>query len=108
MADVSDFFERMPRDMLFVMRTWAYVRQLNQALGGTTRGRLKVQGEYAARGMFLAARSAGAGWVAAATSHMRACIHVYRVKLYMSFFDAAFGLLNALRKIAPHSKRDLG
>ena len=49
-ADVNAFLERLPRDMLFVFRTWSLVRSLNRALGGTTRQRLLTIAEYAAAG----------------------------------------------------------
>ena len=64
-ADVNAFLERLPRDMLFVMRTWSLVRSLNRALGGTTRQRLLVISEHAAAGALRAdgvsAVQAGAG-----------------------------------------------
>ena len=52
-ADVNAFLARLPRDMLFLMRTWALVRNLNRELGGTTRQRLLVIAEYAAAGASL-------------------------------------------------------
>ena len=108
-ADVSGFLERMPRDMLFVMRTWAYVRSLNRDLGGTTRARLALQGEFAARGVAARARPPrGPWWVAALADALRARYHVYRVRFYLGFYDAAFLLLWAARGIVPHSSRDLG
>ena len=49
-GDVNAFLERLPRDMLFVFRTWSLVRALNRTLGGTTRQRLLIIAEYAAAG----------------------------------------------------------
>ncbi|CAM9109096.1 unnamed protein product [Pylaiella littoralis] len=48
---LNAFLERLPRDMLFVMRTSDLVRSLNKDLGGTTRDRLIVLGESAVRGL---------------------------------------------------------
>ena len=53
-ADVNAFLERLPRDMLFVMRTWSLVRSLNRELGGTTRERLLIISEHAAAGALRA------------------------------------------------------
>lgn len=50
-ALLAAFLERLPRDMLFVMRTWSLVRSLNRALGGTTRQRLLIIAEHAAAGV---------------------------------------------------------
>ena len=47
-ADVNAFLERLPRDMLFVMRTWALVRSLNRNLGGTSAQRFHIIAEHAA------------------------------------------------------------
>jgi len=107
-ADISSFFERMPRDMLFVMRTWAYVRSLNRDLGGTTRSRLALQAEYAARGVSEASRTLQEGWVATLVDELYACFHICRVRLYICLFDAVFRLHAVMRKITPHSTRDLG
>lgn len=57
-ADVNSFLERLPRDMLFVFRTWSLVRSLNRALGGTTRQRLLIIAEHAAVGAEDAAGAA--------------------------------------------------
>ena len=108
-ADVSTFLERLPRDMLFVMRTWAYIRSLNRALGGTTRARLALQGEHAAHAVAAAAcDKPGASWVEALLDTLRARYLVLKLRFYLRLFDAAFGLLWRMRGILPHSRRDLG
>lgn len=61
-SDVNAFLERLPRDFLFVMRTWALVRSLNRALGGTTRQRLLVIAEHAAAGMRAHPPSTNVTW----------------------------------------------
>eukprot|EP00752_Nemacystus_decipiens_P004907 g4466.t1 len=48
---LNAFLERLPRDLLFVMRTSDLVRSLNKELGGTTRDRLIVLAESAVRGL---------------------------------------------------------
>eukprot|EP00903_Cladosiphon_okamuranus_P008879 g8501.t1 len=48
---LNAFLERLPRDMLFAMRTSDLVRSLNKDLGGTTRDRLIVLAESAVRGL---------------------------------------------------------
>ncbi|CAN0465450.1 unnamed protein product, partial [Laminaria digitata] len=45
--NLNAFLERLPRDMLFVMRTSDLVRSLNKELGGTTRQRLTALAESA-------------------------------------------------------------
>ena len=62
MADVSAFLERLPRDLLFVMRTWSLVRSLNRALGGTTRQRLLIIAEHAAAAVYAPALSVETDW----------------------------------------------
>ena len=52
-ADINRFLQRLPRDMLFVMRSSNLVRSLNQELGGTSRQRFKIMGECAIRGLIL-------------------------------------------------------
>ena len=52
-SDVNEFLERLPRDMLFVMRTWSLVRNLNSDLGGTSTQRFLVIAEHAAAGQEL-------------------------------------------------------
>ncbi|CAM9814234.1 unnamed protein product [Ectocarpus sp. 8 AP-2014] len=54
------FLERLPRDMLFVMRTSDLVRSLNKDLGGTTRDRLIVLAESAVRGLNIPNTTAAA------------------------------------------------
>lgn len=76
-SDVNAFLERLPRDMLFVMRTWSLVRSLNRALGGTTRQRLLVIAEHAAAGTI----TGGAFRAAWARLRMRLLV---RVVDYMS------------------------
>ena len=49
-ADINAFLERLPRDMLFVMRTWSLVRNLNRSLGGTSAQRFLIIAEHAAAG----------------------------------------------------------
>lgn len=46
-SNVTDFLEQLPRDMLFVFRTNNMIRALNKDLGGTTRERFSIMGNYA-------------------------------------------------------------
>ncbi|CAN0056377.1 unnamed protein product [Ectocarpus sp. 12 AP-2014] len=57
---LNAFLERLPRDMLFVMRTSDLVRSLNKDLGGTTRDRLIVLAESAVRGLNIPNTTAAA------------------------------------------------
>eukprot|EP00611_Tribonema_gayanum_P025494 TRINITY_DN5810_c0_g1_i1.p1 TRINITY_DN5810_c0_g1~~TRINITY_DN5810_c0_g1_i1.p1 ORF type:complete len:579 (+),score=201.65 TRINITY_DN5810_c0_g1_i1:150-1886(+) len=50
---VNSFLERLPRDMLFVLRTSDLIRGLNKDLGGTSQQRLRLMGEAAIRGLNL-------------------------------------------------------
>jgi len=50
---VNAFMQRLPRDLLFVMRSTNMVRSLNLELGGTSRDRFRVTGESAIRGLLL-------------------------------------------------------
>ena len=70
LGQVNAFLGRLPRDMLFVMRTWGLVRSLNRALGGTTRQRFVTMATYATRGAHRLRPSAraepaaaGAAWL---------------------------------------------
>ncbi|KAG5189944.1 ABC1 family-domain-containing protein [Tribonema minus] len=45
---VNNFLERLPRDMLFVLRTSDLIRGLNKDLGGTSQQRLRLMGEAGA------------------------------------------------------------
>jgi len=70
LGQVNAFLGRLPRDMLFVMRTWGLVRSLNRALGGTTRQRFVTMATYATRGAHRRRPSAraepaasGAAWL---------------------------------------------
>ncbi|KAH7461464.1 Secreted RxLR effector protein 27 [Phytophthora ramorum] len=49
-SNISDFLEQLPRDMLFVFRTNNMIRSLNKDLGGTTRERFSIMGNYAVSG----------------------------------------------------------
>ncbi len=52
-ADVNDFLNRLPRDLLFCLRCTNIVRSINLTLGGTSRERFKIMGECAVRGILL-------------------------------------------------------
>mmetsp|Transcript_42548 Transcript_42548/g.68485 ORF Transcript_42548/g.68485 Transcript_42548/m.68485 type:complete len:399 (+) Transcript_42548:745-1941(+) len=52
-ADINVFLQNLPRDLLFVLRCTNIVRSINLSLGGTTRGRFKVMGESAVRGLLI-------------------------------------------------------
>lgn len=68
-ADVNSFLERLPRDMLFVFRTWGLVRDLNRTLGGTTRERFLIMGQHAARAARRTARASDhSAWHESGTS----------------------------------------
>ncbi|KAG6622292.1 Atypical/ABC1 protein kinase [Phytophthora cinnamomi] len=49
-SNITDFLEQLPRDMLFVFRTNNMIRALNKELGGTTRERFSIMGDYAVSG----------------------------------------------------------
>ncbi|KAG2760541.1 hypothetical protein JG687_00009597 [Phytophthora cactorum] len=49
-SNVTDFLEQLPRDMLFVFRTNNMLRALNKDLGGTTRERFTIMGDFAVSG----------------------------------------------------------
>lgn len=77
-GDVNAFLERLPRDMLFVFRTWSLVRSLNRRLGGTTRQRLLVIAEYAAAGA-REAEASGVGGARARWRRLRMRVRVHLV-----------------------------
>lgn len=58
MMDVNRFMQRLPRDLLFVLRGINFVRAMNQALGGTTYERFTTMGEAAVKGLNLPASKA--------------------------------------------------
>ncbi|RYG45116.1 hypothetical protein EON67_10995, partial [archaeon] len=69
-ADVNRFMQRLPRDLLFIMRSTNMIRSLNLDLGGTSRQRFRVMGECAVRGLTLTTaledvRRESAAWEAA-------------------------------------------
>ncbi|KAI9912083.1 hypothetical protein PsorP6_009535 [Peronosclerospora sorghi] len=49
-SNLTDFLEQLPPDMLFVFRTNNMIRALNKDLGGTTRERFSIMGNYAVSG----------------------------------------------------------
>jgi hypothetical protein len=52
-ADINRFMQKLPRDLLFVSRNTNMVRGLNLALGGTARGRFRITGQCAIKGLIL-------------------------------------------------------
>ncbi|CAK4078203.1 unnamed protein product [Aphanomyces euteiches] len=50
-SDVNEFFEHLPRDMLFVFRSTNLTRSLNKELGGNSRQRFQIFGKYALKGL---------------------------------------------------------
>lgn len=44
-VDINRFMQRLPRDLLFVLRSVNMVRSLNLELGGTGRERFRITGE---------------------------------------------------------------
>eukprot|EP01006_Ploeotia_vitrea_P050188 TRINITY_DN67421_c5_g9_i1.p1 TRINITY_DN67421_c5_g9~~TRINITY_DN67421_c5_g9_i1.p1 ORF type:complete len:730 (+),score=349.28 TRINITY_DN67421_c5_g9_i1:35-2224(+) len=50
-ADMTQFLESLPQDMLFVLRTNNLVRSINKDLGGTSTGRFFTMMHYAVRGL---------------------------------------------------------
>mmetsp|Transcript_21357 Transcript_21357/g.37814 ORF Transcript_21357/g.37814 Transcript_21357/m.37814 type:complete len:407 (+) Transcript_21357:1-1221(+) len=51
--DVNEFLQRLPRDLLFVMRCTNIVRGINATLGGDIRMRFRVMGQSAVRGLLV-------------------------------------------------------
>ena len=94
-ADVNAFLERLPRDLLFVMRAWALVRSLNRSLGGTSRQRFLIIGDAAARG--TAADAGVLGW--------RRRWRRLRVQLYLRVWEAVAALMT---RHLPHTRANLG
>ncbi|CAI5743522.1 unnamed protein product [Peronospora destructor] len=71
-SNVTDFLEQLPRDMLFVFRTNNMIRGLNKDLGGTTRERFSIMGNYAVSGHFAfhsASAEAGCGGIRASLGY---------------------------------------
>ena len=92
--------------MLFVMRTWALVRSVNRALGGTARERFLIIADAASAGGAARAdapRGAGA-WLARVRQHCA----LLRTRLLLHAWDLAHRLLWQLRALQPHSSRELG
>ncbi|ETW08547.1 Atypical/ABC1 protein kinase, variant [Aphanomyces invadans] len=50
-TNVNEFFEHLPRDMLFVFRSTNLTRSLNKDLGGNSRQRFQIFGMYALKGL---------------------------------------------------------
>ena len=87
--------------MLFVMRTWALVRSVNRALGGTARERFLIIADAASAGG--APRGAGA-WLA----RVRQRCALLRTRLLLHAWDLVHRLLWQLRALQPHSTKELG
>jgi hypothetical protein len=106
--DVNLFLERLPRDMLFVMRTWALVRSLNRKLGGTTRQRFLTMGEHAATGAARHALSRRhGGWgVLLAALHER--LALLKMRLLMRSYDLVLRLLLRWHGTRPYSSLEPG
>jgi hypothetical protein len=51
-SDIMDFFESLPRDMLFAMRVGNLVRGIHKDLGGDIFTRFFIQARYAVKGCF--------------------------------------------------------
>jgi len=52
-GDINRFIESLPRDLLFILRTNDIVRSLNKTLGGSTRARLLLMGDWSVRGLSI-------------------------------------------------------
>ncbi|KAF0719152.1 Aste57867_1242 [Aphanomyces stellatus] len=50
-SNVNEFFEHLPRDMLFIFRSTNLTRSLNKELGGNSRQRFQIFGKYALKGL---------------------------------------------------------
>lgn len=111
-ADVNLFLQRLPRDMLFVMRTWSMVRSLNKRLGGTTRQRFMLMSRHLARGSLITPSGAHAGafvsWARSLGNGIRVRLLRLRFRLMMNMYDLAFGLYWRLNATRPASMRQLG
>lgn len=108
-GEVSAFLQRLPRDMLFVMRTWALVSSHNRALGGTTRQRMRIFVRHATSGALEAAAPDGGGWAQRLLWAVRVRLLVLRARLLMSSLDlwllVCFTWWQGLR---PHTRKELG
>ena len=109
-ADVNMFMERLPRDMLFVMRTWALVRSLNRSLGGTARRRFLTIADAAARAnthdALTGAMMRGRGmWLLTA---VRAHCARLAIGLRLHAYDVAFHLAWYVYAERAHNVKDLG
>lgn len=69
-GDINRFMQRLPRDMLFVMRSSNMIRALNMDLGGTSRQRFQIMAESAIRGLTLT--DAVGDFQASAEAHLAA------------------------------------
>ena len=107
--EVSAFLERLPRDMLFVMRTWALVSSHNRTLGGTTRQRMRIFVRHATSGALEAAAPDGGGWAQQLLRGVRVSLLVMRARLLMSSLDlwllVRYTWWQGLR---PHTRKELG
>lgn len=117
-GDVNQFLQRLPRDLLFVMRCTNIVRSINLALGGSSRLRFNVTGESAVRGLlvenppaeaFQNAQAANAELpyhgaysinlpvaselVDADTVTYRQALEMWRLRTYLSLIDSAWAFL---------------
>lgn len=87
------------------MRTWALVRSLNRALGGTTRERLSIMGGHATVAVH---RSPARGWAGGLLQAVRLRYYLLRAAVLMRAYDIAFALLWRLQALRPHSSTNLG
>jgi len=109
-ADVNAFLESLPRDMLFVMRTWSLVRSLNRRLGGTTRQRFLIMSEMATRGMLQDEGTAGkkrpdrASW----RKLVRLALTMIRTQVEMYTLDLVYVVYRRLYCITSSTGRQYG
>ncbi|ETI48536.1 Atypical/ABC1 protein kinase [Phytophthora nicotianae P10297] len=88
-SNVTDFLEQLPRDMLFVFRTNNMIRALNKDLGGTTRERFSIMGNFAVSGhsAFRSAQGSHVGVLASLNywwEHLNLVFHLRVVDYLMA------------------------
>ena len=105
-TDVNAFLRRLPRDMLFVMRTWALVRSLNRNLGGTTAQRFLLIAEHAAAGS-MPTLPASASWRMRTMMTLRGRWVRFRMSALVRIIDRATRLVVVLSQCRSESANAL-
>ncbi|GAQ89863.1 Protein kinase superfamily [Klebsormidium nitens] len=87
MGDLSAFMERLPRDMLTVLRTDGLVRSIGRALGGDVRERLLINIKYAILGANLSRGGNPDAQIRSWTSSIRVKYEYAQVRLRIALVE---------------------